>query len=254
MNNLFANIYESVKKRNPCALCIVVDTKGSTPRKKGAKMLVYSDGSINGTIGGGAIEKQVIIDALEVIKSGNFLKKNYKLEDDLNMRCGGAMEIYIESIIDVMNLNIFGGGHVGKALAKFASFFDFQINIFDWRDIDFIEEERVYINFIKGDYFESIENFNFNENSYNVIVTPSHEFDEKILEILARKPFAYLGMIGSRRKVALIKKNFIENLGFTEEEISNIDMPIGIPIKGETPDEIAISIIAKIIDVKNSRQ
>jgi len=252
MNSLFASIYESVKNRKPSALCIVVETKGSTPRKKGAKMIVYSDGIITGTIGGGAIEKQVISDALEVIKTGKALKKNYQLEDDLSMHCGGAMEIYIESLIDVLKLNIFGAGHVGRALAKFASNFDFQINIFDWRDIDFNEEEMSYINYIKGDYFDSINNFNFDSNSYNVILTPSHEYDEKILEILARKPHYYLGMIGSRRKVALVKKNLIENCGFTEEEISNIDMPIGVPIKVETPDEIAISILAKIIDVKNS--
>jgi xanthine dehydrogenase accessory factor len=254
MNNLFADIYESIKNRKPFALCIVVDTKGSTPRKKGAKMMVYNDGNITGTIGGGAVEKQVINDALNVIKTGKALKKTYQLEEDLSMHCGGEMEIFIESLVDLLNLNIFGGGHVGRALAKLAKNFDFQINIFDWRDIDFSDEEKSYINFIKGDYFETIDAFDFNEYSFNVIVTPSHEYDEKILEVLMKKPYAYLGMIGSRRKIALVKKNFIENLGISEEAISNIDMPIGIPIKVETPEEIAVSILAKIIDVKNSRQ
>jgi len=253
MNNIYIDIQDIIKQHQTSALCIVISTSGSTPRKAGSKMIVFENGRIKGTVGGGAIEKQVITDALTVIKNKNPLKIQYKLEADLSMHCGGNMEIYIEPLIQSNKLYIFGGGHVGKAVANFAKELDFNITIFDWRDIEFSEEELATYTFIKGDYLESIDNMPFDINTYSVIVTPSHEFDEKILAKLGKKPFAYLGMIGSKRKVAGVVKEFLEKKLFSEQEIAEFDMPIGIPLNVETPNEIAVSIIAKLIDVRNSK-
>jgi xanthine dehydrogenase accessory factor len=163
------------------------------------------------------------------------------------------MEVYIEPLLQTNNLYIFGAGHVGKALAKFAKDLDFNISFFDWRDISFTEEESADYQFIKGDYLESIEKAVFDKNTFSVIVTPSHEFDEQILFKLGKKPHTYLGMIGSKRKVEGVKKNLLQSGLYSEEEIARFDMPIGIPITVETPNEIAVSILAKLIDVRNSK-
>ncbi len=253
MNNIYLEIENILKQHRPSALCIIIETKGSTPRKAASKMIVFDNASIIGTVGGGAIEKQIIVDALQVIVQNTPLKKEYKLEADLNMHCGGLMEVYIEPLLHTNNLYIFGAGHVGKALAKFAKDIDFNISFFDWRDIVFTEEEAEDYQFIKGDYLEIIEKTNFDSNTFSVIVTPSHEFDEQILSVLGKKPHAYIGMIGSKRKVEGVKKNLLQSGLYSEEEIARFDMPIGIPITVETPQEIAVSILAKLIDVRNSK-
>jgi xanthine dehydrogenase accessory factor len=253
MNNIYLEIENILKQHRPSALCLITETKGSTPRKTASKMIVFANSEIIGTVGGGAIEKQIIADALQVIENNTPIKKMYQLETDLNMHCGGMMEVYIEPLLQSNNLYIFGAGHVGRALAKFAKDLDFNISFFDWREINFTEEEISDYRFIKGDFFESIEKTIFDVNTFCVILTPSHEFDEQILSILGKKPHAYLGMIGSKRKVEVAKKNLLQSGMYSNEEIARFDMPIGIPISVETPDEIAISILAKLIDVRNSK-
>lgn len=253
MNNLYIEIENIIRNNLSSALCIVTETSGSTPRKLGSKMIVYENNKISGTIGGGAIEKQVIADALNVIKNNEPQKKTYQLEKELSMQCGGNMEVYIEPLIQTYNLYIFGAGHVGRAVAKYAKDMNFNIFLLDWREIDFSENELHDYHFIKADLAESIEKLNFDNRTFSIILTPTHETDEKVLALLGKKPFAYLGMIGSKRKVAVIAKKLIDYYNYTEEEITRIDMPIGIPIKAETPNEIAISIIAKLIDVRNSK-
>lgn len=94
--SFYHNIDAFLAKHKTATLCIVTDTQGSTPRKIGSKMLVAPDGAIEGTIGGGAIEKQVIEEAKEVIRQGKALKKFYQLEQDLGMQCGGSVEVYLE--------------------------------------------------------------------------------------------------------------------------------------------------------------
>lgn len=169
------------------------------------------------------------------------------------MHCGGSMEVYIEPINPPRKLFIFGAGHIGKALAGFAKELDFGVSLFDPRENIFAEKTFEGCNCINKDYFEAIEEAAFDENTYLVIVTPKHVYDEEILAVVARKPHAYAGMIGSRRKVELLRKRFLEEKILTEEQLNDIDMPIGIRLKVETPQEIAISILAKLIDVRNSR-
>lgn len=214
-------------------------------------MIVFPDRKIVGTIGGGSIEFQAISDALEVLKSGVPLKKTYKLEEDLEMLCGGTVEIYYEPIKSNMDLFIFGAGHIGRVVARYATEFGFRITIFDEREGIFNEFDSSPYLCICENYYTAIEKAAFTENTFSVIVTPKHEYDERILTLLAKKPFAYLGMIGSKRKVAEVKKNLLEN-GFTQDEIDRLDMPVGIKFNAETPEEIAISIVAKLIDVKNT--
>lgn len=252
MDHFFAKAEEVINGSEPAAFCIVVNTRGSTPRKQGARMIVYADGSVYGSIGGGSVEKEVTEMALKLIISGKPAKVSFKLEEDLGMHCGGMMEVYIEPLNPLKKLFIFGAGHIGKALAGFARDLDFSVTLFDPREEIFRDEAFAGFTCIHEDYFKAIEEANFDVNTFVVIVTPKHAYDEEILAAVARKPHAYLGMIGSGRKVDLLKKRFLEENILNAGELADVDMPIGIRLKAETPREIAISILAKLIDVRNT--
>jgi len=252
MKNIYSELNELIKSGKNAALCVVVETKGSTPRKAGSKMIVYDDKKILGTIGGGSIEFNVIDKAIEVIQNNAPQKFTFNLESDLDMTCGGYVEVYIEPVFPLPKLYIFGAGHVGKAVAEFASKTGFEITLFDEREGIFNSITLQNTKFVQGNYFEEIEKANFDNNTYVVVTTPKHAYDEEITAICAKKPHTYLGMIGSKRKVATAKKSFLELRGLKPEEIETIDMPIGIKFAAQTPEEIAISIVAKLIDVKNS--
>jgi len=124
----------------------------------------------------------------------------------------------------------------------------------DDREGIFTENEIQTCTCLRENYFRAIDAIHLSNESYVVIVTPKHAFDEELLAILAKKPFKYLGMIGSERKVALIKSKFIEAKTLTAEEIAKVDMPIGLKMAAQSPEEIAISIVAKLVDVKNSNK
>ncbi len=250
--DIYNQISELQQSNKECVLCIITDTKGSAPRKAGSKMIVFPDRKIIGTIGGGSIEFQAITEAIEILKTGTPIKKIYKLEEDLGMHCGGTVEVYFEPIKSSSELYIFGAGHIGRVLAKYARDFGFRITLFDEREGIFDEFDTSGCKTICENYETAIGKIVFTENTYSVIVTPKHEYDEKIVGICAKKPFAYLGMIGSKRKVAEVKTRLLANNILDQQEIDRIDMPIGIKFNAETPEEIAISILAKLIDVKNS--
>jgi len=234
--------------------CLVTEAKGSTPRKEGAKMLVFADGTISGTIGGGSIEKQAIDEAIQVLKSGKPLKKSYQLETDLQMQCGGNMEIYFEPFNKNIKLYIFGAGHVGREVGRFATDLDFKVIFVDNREGIYSEFPSSYAQCINNDYFKTIEETEFTSRDFAVITTPNHQYDEQIMLRMAKLNLAYVGMIGSKRKVAESKKRLLSQNIITEEQLNSVDMPIGIPFQAETPREIAISIVAKLIDVKNSKR
>jgi len=251
MQSIFSKAEELKSEQKRAALCIVVDTKGSTPRKQGAKMIVFSDGTIYGTIGGGSIEKKVAEKAVEMIPAGKPAKLSFELEEDLGMHCGGYAEVYIEPLNPNQKIYIFGAGHIGKALAGFARELDFAVTLFDPREGIFNDPVFSPYTCINQDYFKAIDEAMFDDFTYIVIVTPKHTFDEEILARVAAKPHAYLGMIGSVRKVELLQERFLREKILTKEEMATIDMPIGVKFLVESPQEIAVSIAAKLIDVRN---
>lgn len=252
MENILFKIAEIKKAGKKAAWCIIVETKGSSPRKAGSKMIVYEDNSIIGTIGGGSLEHQVIKDALTVISSHQPKKFSYDLAEDLSMHCGGFAEVYIEPIIPDLNLYIFGAGHIGNILAKYAGDFGFNIIVIDNRKGMLDQIKIPGIQLIHEDFVNAARMTDFGMNDYIVIVTPKHSSDEEVLAVCAKKTFAYLGMIGSKTKVSLARKRFLEEKILSESELNKVDMPIGVKFNAQTPEEIAISILAKLIDVRNS--
>jgi len=233
------------------AYCVIVQTKGSTPRKVGAKMIVYEDGNIKGSIGGGNLEKNVIENALDQIKNQEPKLFKHDLLHHHNMCCGGAVEIYIEPIQRMNKLYIFGAGHTGKALAEFAVGLNFDIFLIDDRKEYLDKINNKEINKLNLHYKKVLASLPFDERTFIVILTYEHSHDRDILAFCLKKPYAYLGMIGSKRKVSLTRKMFLEGKIAKKSELDNIDMPMGIDIKPEGPEEIAISLLAKLIEVKN---
>lgn len=252
MHEIFNALKAAVEQGIPAVLCLVTGTTGSTPRKAGSKMLVFQDGTIKGTVGGGSVEFQTIQEALKIISCGTPFSKSFHLEQDLKMHCGGTMEIYFEPIGCLPKLYIFGGGHIGKALAGYATGLGFRPFIFDQREGIFESWNIPDVETRTGDLLQIIDSLQFDKNTYIVIVTHQHEYDEKVLFACAPHEYTYIGMIGSKRKVAEISKKAVEKNIFPAGMLAKVDMPAGIPFAAETPAEIAISIIAKIIDVKNT--
>ncbi|NVO01235.1 MAG: XdhC family protein [Bacteroidetes bacterium] len=252
MKSFYQKLSEVEKENRKAALCIVTSTSGSAPRKSASKMIVFENGEIFGTIGGGGIEKKIIEEAINAIKNGISKTFQYNLLKDIGMKCGGEMEVYIEPIITQCKLFIFGAGHIGKSLSKFGSDLGFQTTVIDERPDIFKDYQSDAICTENVNFAEYIKDLYFDNNSYFVIVTHNHTNDFDILKLLCKKTRAFLGMIGSKRKIEDIKKILISEKFQTTKEIEEIDMPIGIPIAAETPEEIAISILAKLIDVRGN--
>ena len=253
VSHIYEKLVQIQNSNLKAALCTITSAKGSTPRKAGAKMLVYENGRIEGTIGGGALEKAVILQALDILKEKEAKIVKHNLVADLAMCCGGTVELFIEPIMNKKNVYIFGAGHIGKALAKFATELDFSVSLIDERYDAFDGIDIPECKLIQNHHATAIEQLTFNENTYVVILTHDHAYDREILALCARRQHAYIGMVGSERKVAVARKNLIASELLNKKEIEEIDMPIGIDIEAITPAEIAISILARLIDTRNKK-
>jgi len=255
MLDIYDQLNQLRDKNIPTALVTVIATKGSTPRDTGAKMIVCSDGKVYGTIGGSAVEAMVIEEARECILNNISKKVWHDLDDkekaDTGMICGGKMEFFIEPVNVIPHLFIFGGGHVALPLARFASMVGFSYTIVEDRQ-EFATPERFpdakEIIMTKAEEID--QKLSFLESDYIAIVTRSHELDYRALKKVLIHPVKYLGLIASKIK----KKQVFEQLkkeGFEDQVINQIHSPIGLDIAAQTPEEIAISIVAELIQVKN---
>ncbi len=252
MEDILYHLKDLKDQNKSFVFCIITSAEGSTPRKEGAKMVVFDDGKTVGTIGGGSVEQQAISDALEIFKTRKPQQKQYILEDDLHNHHGGKITIYFEPVNKKPALYIFGAGHIGRETGKYAAEVGFNVNFVDQRSDIYKDYKLEYGGFISENYLDAAKKFDFSPHDFIVITTPKHEWDVAVMSITAKKDVAYVGMIGSKNKVANAKKRLLEKKANTEEELNRVDMPIGIPFNAETPREIAFSIIAKLIDVKNN--
>lgn len=253
MKGLYQKIIEIENNIIRAVLCTIISSSGSTPRKAGSKMLVYENNSIFGTIGGGALEQKVIIQAFEVLKKREPKVFSHHLVKDLDMCCGGTIDIYIEPILNKKKIIVFGAGHIGMKLAKYANELDFVVTLIDDRTNVFDEfDVNSGIKKIQDHFANVIDDLNFDTNTFVVILTHDHKYDREILALCSKKNHAYIGMIGSERKIEMAKKMLLASDLISMDQLNKVDMPIGINIKVKTPEEIAISILAKLIDLRNS--
>ncbi len=251
MSDFFDEIRKIKEEGKSAAVATIIGTKGSTPREVGAKMLIQEDGKIHGTIGGGCIEAEVWQEAMKIIKEATPRTVHFDLTgkkaEDSGMICGGVMDIYIEPIIPNPRVYIFGGGHVSLSVAKMSKMVGFEVVVLDDRP-QFANRERFpEADEVIAEEFEfSLAKLQVNRSSYLVIVTRGHAYDQEVLEWAVKTGARYLGMIGSRRKIQMVYASLKEK-GVPVEKLDRVHAPIGLDIGALTPEEIAVSIVAEMI-------
>jgi xanthine dehydrogenase accessory factor len=254
---VFAAVADALDRGEAAALVTIVSATGSTPQRVGAKMLVFADGRIVGTIGGGCYENDAFWKAREAIVQRKPLLLHYELSDDFaqetGLICGGQMDVYIEPIEPSPELYIIGAGHVGFHLARIAQEVGFRVHVADDRE-KFANAERFphAAELVVDDIPSWIGRANLPPHSYVVIVTRGHTNDLEALRALAPRELRYLGLIGSRAKVARIYDALTAD-GMSPELLERVHAPIGLDIGAVTPQEIAVSILAELIAVKHGK-
>ncbi|HSC28749.1 MAG TPA: XdhC family protein [Vicinamibacterales bacterium] len=244
----------ALEQGEPSALVTVVRSKGSTPQRAGAKMLVFADGRTVGTIGGGCYENDAFWKAREAIASGRSALLHYELNDDFaqenGLICGGQMDVHIDPLLPAPRLYIIGAGHVGWHLGRAAAEAGFRLHIVDDREKfasreRFPEAEEITVEPI-GDWLHRAE---LPPSAFVVIVTRGHQHDLEAMRALAARDLKYLGLIGSRAKIVRICDALLDE-GMPPECLQRVHAPIGLRIGAVTPAEIAISILAELIAVR----
>ena len=238
----------------PAALVTVVGAQGSTPQRPGARMLVLSDGTVHGTIGGGCVEAEMARRARAAIENGRPALTTYDLTPDQagdeGLVCGGRMEVFIEPLEGTPELAILGAGHVARPLCALAAAAGFRVSVLDDREKyataeRFKEAERVVV----SPFEAAAEALGISPRSFVVVVTRGHHGDAVALaSCLPLKP-RFLGLLGSRSKMVHVFQDLVDR-GFGSEDLARVETPVGIEIGAETPEEIAVSIVARMISIR----
>ena len=231
---------------------VVESTKKGTPRKAGAKMIVLEDGSLFGSIGGGRNERAAREECLKALKTGKPFMATYDyFGQEGQSVCGGQIKVFIEPFIGKKNFIICGGGHIGLPLSIVGKMLNFRVTILDHRS-DYANKKRFphADQIIVGSYAEKLAKLTIDQNTFIMIVTPGNEHDFECLKAVINSEASYIGVISSRaKKVKFFKR--LKDLGTTAQALNRIDIPAGIDLGAQTPEEIAISIAAKIIGLQH---
>jgi xanthine dehydrogenase accessory factor len=251
---VFEALLDAQTRGELAALATVVSVQGSVPRHAGSKMLVRRDGSIVGTVGGGAMESLVIKAALDAMLDGQTRMPSYTLNDlssgDPGI-CGGTVQVFIEPIGSTPTVLVIGIGHVGRALAGLAKWSGYRVVISDDREA-----------FCNAEYLPGMDGYvvckpgevagqtAINSRTYVAAVTRGMPVDMDLIPSLLTTDAAYIGLIGSQRRWALTAKALKAERGLSDEQLARVVAPIGLELNAETPQEIAVSILAQIIMVQ----
>ncbi len=253
---IYGRVVELRAKRAGFALCTVVATRGSVPRKPGAKMLVFADGRQEGTIGGGAIEQDVIVQAVEALAQGTSRVVERHLTHELGMCCGGGMTVFVEVHSYGPRCIVLGCGHVGAEVALLAARCGFDVVAVDeraqWASSERFAQAQGKLLVRCEDPQDVLEELAPAQDAYVVVVTHDHGLDETLVAQVLRWPLSYLGCIGSQRK-ALKFAQRLEARGFTGVEIEKMRTPMGLDIGALGPEEIAVSVVAEMIAHRRSQ-
>jgi xanthine dehydrogenase accessory factor len=218
----------------------------------GDKMLVRPDGSRLGALGGGRLEAEVVEACVagtsrHAVETVRFDSEGARIDD---RRTEAAYEIMIEVVEAPATLVIVGGGHIGRSLCRIAAEVGFSVTVIDDRpeyanQERFPEADRV----ICDDFEDTLVALPSDSNTYFVLVTRGHKQDEISLRTVLTKPWAYLGMIGSKRRTGAVLLHLEED-GYPSHLLDRVHTPIGLDIGAETPEEISVSIVAELIMVR----
>ncbi|MFW6070241.1 MAG: XdhC family protein [bacterium] len=247
---IIEELIEAQKNGEPVVLATVTKARGSVPRHAGSKMLIYENGAISGTVGGGEMESRVIAEAQEALNEGQPRVLPYSLVDPQRGDpgvCGGEMEVYLEPYLPPMTVFVIGAGHVGQAVADLAHWLGYQVVVNDDREELATEEAVPNADvYLPGSIEEALAQHKITRNTYVVLLTRNVVIDKEILPRLIDTPAPYIAVMGSRRRWQHTKELLLED-GLTEEQLSRFHSPVGLELNAETPEEIAVSIMAEII-------
>ena len=248
-------IASMLRRGRRVAIATVVEATGSTPRKEGARMAVLEDGTTVASVGGGALEALVIQDARALLATGGSAMREYLLQEgddpqSTGMICGGKVRVHLLVEVPPERLLIFGGGHVGKALAWLAPDLGFAATVLDDRP-EFLQigrfPDRVAVCRTGPDFTGDLPPID--GATYVAIVSRCHRTDLAALRRVASSPAVYVGLIGSRRKVRMVISR-LQSEGIPAASLDRVHAPIGLPIGACTPGEIAVSIAGEMIRVR----
>ena len=262
-------IYEDIitlQKRNQTFIFITVVAKeGHGPQIPGAKMIVTKEGRFSGTIGGGALEFLAVKESITMLSENKTSAlKQYILGEDnsvldavkTGMTCGGNITLFFEANNSRENVYIFGGGHVGQAIASHFKDLNFKVTVIDCREEYKSYCEGLADEIIIEDYNTVFGSFSVQPNSFFIIATHSHEMDFIVMRKICSSDWnpKYIGAIASKKKSESVTKRLSSELAGKNIPWDKIYCPIGLKIGGTTPHEIAISIIAEIQAVQFGKE
>jgi xanthine dehydrogenase accessory factor len=254
VKSVYQALFDLESSGGAAALCTVISSQGSTPRHVGSKMLVRADGTFVGSVGGGELEHRVLDEAWMAIVDGKARTLTYTLADpergDPGV-CGGTVEVFVDPILPPALIVVIGGGHVGKAVVHLAKWLGFQVAVSDDRP-EFCSPE-----FVPGaDLYYPMpmqrlpEQLKITRQTYLVLSTRGSSVDTEGLAPLLDSPAAYIGVIGSKRRWATTVRE-LRKAGISEAKIARVHSPIGLELHAETPEEIAVSIMAEILMLRD---
>lgn len=257
MHDVYREATRLIEEGRCGALATIIGTRGSTPGKLGAKMLVLEDGSTFGTVGGGCTENDIWRQALEVIATGQPARTSFRLTAataaETGLLCGGEFDVFIEPIGNPAVV-IFGAGHIARCLAPLLMPLDYHVTVVDDREKfaspeHFPEGVRTEVR-----SFENVlDGIPVGPQTYLIVVTRGHEHDELVLGQAVQAGAGYVGLIGSRGKIGSIYKN-LKAQGLPPALFDSVHAPIGLDIGAQTPQEIAVSIVAELIACRRGIQ
>ena len=252
--SIYRTIVESLQAGREVALATIIETSGSTPNDAGSRMLVFPDGSIVGTVGGGKLEALCIQEALATLSLGRSKKATFELTPSgIGMACSGRAEVFIEVFSARLKIFIMGAGHVAKKIGELASCVGIPYSVADDR-MEFASRER--FPHAATVYAEkpvaAMEKEGINERTYIIIATRGHEMDAECLKYALKTKAAYIGMVGSRNKIPAIYKRLKRN-GLHPEQDLRVFSPIGLDLGGKDPGAVALSIIAEVMKLHHER-
>ncbi len=256
MQEIYQELVNVTSKGERAVLATIISSHGSAPRKTGAKMLIKADGTFVGTIGGGGTEHKIRQKVAEVMKSGEPQIVRFDLtgkDEALEMICGGQMDVFLEPILSPVTLYLFGAGHVSQSTAVIGKMLGFRVVVIDPRpDYNNIDRFPDTDSLVVEEYDSAFSELSVDEDSYIVIYTTGHVVDEQCLRFAVGTRAKYIGMIGSQKKAKEVKERLSQK-GISQSQFDRVHSPMGREIGAETPEEIAISILAEIIKVKRIR-
>ena len=246
----YQQVIQAKQSNKLYAIATVVQTEGNTPRNPGAKMLVYADGTLYGSVGGGVVEKQAVADCLQAMHSGETMLKTYSAASpemvERGMVCGNNMTIFIEPGKRVPYLYLCGCGHVAQAVLPLAKMMGYYVVAIDARDVSAYQDALALADELHIlDSFDHLDQIKFVPGATYIACSFSHKTDGDILNVVLKQQPSYVGMLGGKPKIKALFGKLKDN-GYSEETLRKVHTPIGLDIGGETPAEIALGIMAEI--------